>query len=135
VGQGVVDLGRAEDPEVHGAAALFGGVLQRRLDQGDFHADAPVLGVDHDLQTPVGWRAIAFGGEVGVPDGVGVGRVLGDEAGEAGAPAVDEIEPLVLAQCLVVVEAADSFEQVAYFGQIGLADITNHAHFDHQTAG
>jgi hypothetical protein len=64
-----------------------------------------------------------------------VGRVFGDEAGEAGAPAVDEIEPLVLAERLVVVEAADRIEQVAHFGQIGLADVAHNAHFDHQGAG
>ncbi len=72
---------------------------------------------------------------MGIPDGVGVGRVFGDEAREAGAPAVDEIEPLVLAQRLVIVEAPDRFEQVAHFGQIGLADIANDAHFDHQRGG
>jgi len=44
---------------------------------------------------------------VGVTDRVGVGRVLGDEAGEAGPPAVHQVEPLVLAQRRVVVEAAD----------------------------
>jgi hypothetical protein len=125
---------------VHGPATLFGGVLQRRLHQRHLHTDAPVLRVDDHLQTPEGDRGAreagrAFGGKVGVPDGVGVGRVFGDEAREAGAAAVDEIEPFVLTQRLVVVEATDGFEQVAHFGQIGLADIAHHAHFDHRTAG
>ena len=94
-----------------------------------------MLGVDHDLQPPVGRRAVALGREVGVADGVGVGRVLGDEAGEAGPAAVDQIEPFVLTQGRVVVEPGHGPEEVADLGQVGLADIAHHAHFEHGTAG
>jgi hypothetical protein len=52
VGQGVVDLGGTEDPEVDDPAPVAGGVFQRRLHEGHLHADPPVLGVDHDLQPP-----------------------------------------------------------------------------------
>ena len=69
---------------------------------------------------------------MGVADGVGVRRVLGDEAGEAGPAAVDQIEPFVLAQRLMVVEAAHGLEEVADLGQVALADIAHDAHFDHR---
>jgi hypothetical protein len=48
---------------------------------------------------------------------------------------VHQVEPLVLAERLVVVEAADGLQEVAHLGQIGLTDIAHDAHFDHRRAG
>ena len=111
-----MDLGRAEDPGVHGAAAMLGGVLQRRLDQRDLHPDAPVIRI---TTTSSPQSATGGPGEPAESPSItgghsrrgGRGGILGDEAREAGAPAVDEIQPFVLAQRLVVVEAPDSLDR------------------------
>jgi hypothetical protein len=127
VGQGVVDLGGPEHPEVQLPAALGGGQLQGGVHQGHLHAHAAVLGVDGHLEPEVG----AVTRQVGVAHRVGVGRVLGHDAGEALARAVDEIQPLVLAQGGVVVGRLDGVEQVTHLGQVGVGDVAQHPHLDH----
>ena len=81
-----------------------------------------VVGADDDLEAPGGVSPA----QLGVADEGAALAVAGHEAGEAHAPAVDEVEPLVLAQRTMSVGLVDLVQKLRHLGDVVLA----HAAFD-----
>jgi hypothetical protein len=76
-----------------------------------------MVGTDHHLDTP----GVMTPTQLGVADQRAVARFPGDEAGEAGAASVDEVQPLVLAEGIVAVGDEGLLQELRHLGDVGLA--------------
>ncbi len=115
-GELLVGHGGLEHPPVDVAAPLVADDVQRGVQQlgADGQRLVPVMGVDHELESPrvVAPRQLRIGHRVGVPG------LPGDEAGEAGPAAVDQVEPGVVADRLVPVGPLGGVEQLGDDGHV-----------------
>ena len=101
----VMHLGRLEDPEVEMPAAGVTDEVERRRHELELGPHAAVLGVDDHLEPPLGADRLLVPRDVCVSDHVIVSGLGPDDAGEAFAATLDEVEPLVLAERVVMVVA------------------------------
>ena len=106
------------------AAALVRDDVEGAGDEllADGVAGHAVVGVDDELEGPAA-RAL---GQLGVADRVVVARLPRHQAGEALAAALDQVEPLVLAQRAVAVGCGGHVEQLGHGVDVALAHLPLH---------
>ena len=119
LGHGVGEGGGFRDPQMQVPPALVRDLAQRGGEEtdADLGVGLAVVGADHDLDAP----GVMTPAELRVADQRPVGRLSGDEAGEALATPMHQVEPLVLTERVVAVGDERLLEELGHLGDVGLA--------------